>query len=152
MQDMTPEEIKAFLLDSAKTAKLASVREDGRPHVVPIWFDLDGDVGAPGATSAGTIVFTTWHQSLKARNMLRDPRIAICVDEEQPPFAFVLLDGIATLEDNAADLSHWATRIAGRYMGADQAEAFGRRNAVPGELLVRMQVTKILARKGISDW
>jgi PPOX class probable F420-dependent enzyme len=106
MQEMTPEEIKAFLLGSAKTGKLASVREDGRPHVVPIWFDLDGDIGAPGTANAGTVVFTTWHESIKARNMRRDRRISICVDEEQPPFAFVLLDGIATLEDNAADLSH----------------------------------------------
>jgi hypothetical protein len=39
----------------------------------------------------------------------------------------------------------------GRYMGAEQAEAFGRRNAVPTELLVRVTPTKVVAQTGISD-
>jgi PPOX class probable F420-dependent enzyme len=142
MQEMTAQEVRAFLLDTARTGKLGTVREDGRPHVAPIWFDLDGD----------GIVFTTWYESVKARNMRRDPRMTLCVDDENPPFAFVLLDGVATLEEHAADLTHWATRIAGRYMGQDQAEAFGKRNSVPGEWLVRVRVTRVVARKGISDW
>jgi hypothetical protein len=44
----------------------------------------------------------------------------------------------------------WATRIAARYMGADQAEAYGRRNAVPGEALVRVTPTKIIAEKDVA--
>ena len=53
-KDMTPSEVKNFLLLNARTGKLATVRQDGRPHVAPVWFDLDGD----------TVVFTTWHETV----------------------------------------------------------------------------------------
>ncbi len=141
MARMTPEEIRSFLLERARTGKLATVRADGRPHVAPIWFDLDGE----------TLIFTTWHESVKAVNLGRDPRVSICVDEETPPFAFIIIEGTASISTDPADLLHWATRIAGRYMGAELAEAYGKRNGVPGELLVRITPTKIVAQKNISD-
>jgi len=141
MQKMTTAEMRSFLLDRARTAKLATVRADGRPHVAPIWFDLDGD----------DLIFTTWHESVKAANLRRDPRVCLLIDDEAPPFAFVQIEGVAEIAEAAPDLRDWATRIAGRYMGADQAEAFGQRNGVPGEWLVRVTPTKILAVKNISD-
>ncbi len=140
MQEMTAEEYRGFMLDHARTATLATVRADGSPHVAPIWFDLDGD----------TVVFTTGETTLKARNMRRDPRVSLGVDDQEPPFAFVLVEGRAELAADP-DLLHWATRIAGRYMGEDLAESYGRRNAVPGELLVRVAPTRIVARKNIAD-
>ena len=141
MENMTSEEIRRFLLENHRTGKLATVREDGRPHVVPIWYDLDGD----------TFVFTTWHTTVKAANMRRDPRVCICVDDEEPPFAYVQIEGVARLEEKAEELLHWATLIAGRYFGPKQAESYGKRNAVEGELLVRVTPTKIIARKNIAD-
>lgn len=141
MARMTPEEIQSFLLERARTGKLATVRADGRPHVAPVWFDLDGE----------TLIFTTWHESVKAVNLGQDPRVSICVDEETPPFAFIIIEGTASISTDPADLLHWATRIAGRYMGAELAEAYGKRNGVPGELLVRITPTKIVAQKNISD-
>jgi len=141
MQKMTEAEMKAFLLEGTKTGKLATVRQDGRPHVAPIWFDLDGDA----------LVFTTWHETVKAVNLQRDPRLSICVDDEAPPFSFVIIEGSAEILDDPDALAYWATRIAGRYMGADQAEAYGRRNSVEGELLVRVTSTKIIAQKNIAE-
>ena len=85
MPKMTTDECYNFLLEGVRTAKLATVRKDGRPHVVPIWFDLDGL----------TIVFTTWHESVKAKNIGRDPRVCICVDDEWPPFSYVQAEGEA---------------------------------------------------------
>jgi len=72
---MLTAEQRAFLTEQVRTAKLATVRKDGRPHVVPIWFDLDGD----------TLVFTTGQTSVKAANIRRDPRVCLCVDDEMPP-------------------------------------------------------------------
>lgn len=141
MREMTPEERRAFLLDSPHTGKLASVKKDGSPHVTPIWYDLDGE----------TIVFTTWHTSVKTANIRRDGRVSMCVDEEAPPFAYVIVEGQAELIEQAEDLLYWATRIATRYMGAAQGEAFGKRNAVPGEHLVRIHPTKWIAVTNISD-
>src|SRR5215210_3868889 len=120
MQKMTPEEYRTFLLERPRTAKLATVRADGRPHVAPIWFDLDGEA----------LVFTTWHATVKAANLRRDPRVCLCVDDEAPPFAFVIVEGVARLSEDPAELLAWATRIAGRYMGQGQAGAYGRRNGV----------------------
>jgi PPOX class probable F420-dependent enzyme len=141
MQEMTTEEYRSFLLDRARTASLATVRADGRPHVAPIWFDLDGD----------TFVFTTWETTVKARNMRRDARVSLCVDDEEPPFSFVLVEGNAEMTAGDPDHLYWATRVAGRYMGAELAEAYGRRNTVPGELLVRVTPSSIVARKNIAD-
>jgi PPOX class probable F420-dependent enzyme len=140
-QQMAEEEYRSFLLDRSRTAVLATVRADGRPHAAPVWFDLDGD----------TFVFTTGEDTAKGRNMRRDPRVSLCIDEEKPPFHFVTIEGTAELTAEDPDLLHWATRIGGRYMGAYRAEEYGRRNAVAGELLVRVAPQKILAYKNIAD-
>jgi hypothetical protein len=139
---MTEDEVRAFLMsDPPHTGKLATTRKDGSPHVAPIWYVVDDD---------GTIVFTTGEETLKGRTLVRDPRAALCVDDERPPFTYVIVNGTATLSDDLAELRHWAGVIAGRYMGADQADAYGERNAVPGELLVRLTPTKIVSEKGVA--
>jgi PPOX class probable F420-dependent enzyme len=140
-QQMTNDEYRSFMLDRARTAVLASVRADGRPHVAPIWFDLDDDI----------LVFTTGENTVKARNMRRDPRVSLCVDEEEPPFHFVAIEGTYELSAGDTDLLYWATRIGGRYMGSDRADEYGCRNAVEGEQLVRVAPQKIVAYKNISD-
>lgn len=141
MEKMSEAEVKIFLLDQPRTGKLATVRADGRPHLAPIWFDLDGE----------QLIFTTWHESVKAANLQRTGQAALCVDEAAPPFAYVIIEGTVTISTDLAELRQWATRIAGRYMGPAQAEAFGRRNGVEGELLVRLTPTKTIAHKNISD-
>ncbi len=141
MHEMSDEERRAFLTVGTRTGKLATVRRDGRPHVVPIWFVLDGD----------DVLLTTGAGTVKGRNILGDPRVCLCVDDEDPPFAYVMFEGEAEVTEDPDELLRWATRLGGRYMGADRAEEFGRRNAVEGELLVRIRPTKILARAAISD-
>jgi len=142
MKDMTLDEARAFLSHGTRTGKLATVRADGRPHVVPVWFLLDGD----------DLIFTTHHKTAKAAYIQRDGRVALCVDNENPPFDFVLVEGKATISEDLADLRTWATRIAARYMGAEQAEAFGRRNGVPGEWLVRVKINRLVAKKNVAGW
>jgi PPOX class probable F420-dependent enzyme len=140
-QQMTNDEYRSFMLDRPRTAVLATVRADGRPHADPIWYDLDSD----------TLVFTTGESTVKGRNMRRDARVSLCVDEEEPPFHFVLIEGAADLTARDPDLLYWATRIGGRYMGDDRADEYGLRNAVEGELLVRVTPQKIVAYRNISD-
>ena len=141
MHRMTSDETRAFLLEGTRTAALATVRPDGRPHVAPIWFTLDGD----------DLLFNTGENTVKGANLQRDGRVALMVDDEEPPFAFVSIEGDVSLSDDLDTMRYWATRIAARYMGEDQAEAYGKRNAVPGELLVRVRSTKIVAVKGVAD-
>jgi PPOX class probable F420-dependent enzyme len=139
---MSEEEIRPFLSSGTKTGKLATVRPDGSPHVAPIWFVLDED---------GTVVFNTGRETVKGRALRRDPRVSMCVDDENPPFAYVRVDGTASLSEDLDEMLPWSTRIAARYMGDDKAEAYGRRNAVDGEMLVRVKPTKIVALKAIAD-
>ncbi|MGA8115875.1 MAG: PPOX class F420-dependent oxidoreductase [Actinocatenispora sp.] len=141
MAAMTEQEWRAFVLAGTRTAKIATVRRDGRPHVTPVWFVLDGP----------DLVFTTWHESVKARTLRADGRAAVAVDDQQPPYSYVLLEGEARLIEDAADMREWATRIGARYMGADRADEFGSRNGVAGELLVRMRIDKVLAERDIAD-
>jgi len=140
-RDMTHDEWRAFLLHGTRTGKVATVRPDGRPHLAPVWFTLDGD----------DVVFTTGERSVKGRSLRADPRVAICVDDERPPFSFVIVEGTATISDDLDELLRWATALGARYMGADVAEAFGRRNAVPGELLVRVRVDRVVAHADVAD-
>jgi PPOX class probable F420-dependent enzyme len=125
----------------ARTAKLAVVRFDGSPHVAPVWVDLDGD----------EIVFMTSAATIKGKAILRDPRVCLCFDDELPPFTFLTIAGTATTSTDADELLHWGTRIGGRYMGADRAEEYGRRNAVPPEMLVRVSPTRITGAIDIAD-
>ena len=142
MKEMTQAEYREFLLRGTKTGKLATVRKDGRPHVVPIWYDLDGDA----------LVFTTGEQSLKYKSMKRDPRVSITVDDQTPPYSYVMIEGAASFSEDPEGLLYWATRIGGRYMGEDQAEAYGKRNSTPGEVIVRIIPSKISAYKDVAGW
>ena len=119
----------------ARTAKLAVVRADGSPHVAPVWVDLDGDA----------VVYMTSAETVKGKAILRDPRVCLCWDDERPPFSFVTIAGTAATSTDPDELLSWSIRIAGRYMGAEHADAYGRRNAVPGELVVRLRPTKVTA-------
>lgn len=140
MEKMSRQECLEFIMQGTHTGKLATVRDDGRPHVVPVWFIVDGD----------TLVFTTWHESVKAGNLRRDPRVSICVDEEIPPYTFVMLEGTASISEQPDERLAVATRIGGRYMGEDQAEAFGKRNGVEGEWLVRVTLNKVIGQKNVA--
>ena len=137
---MTPAEVRSFLSEGTRTAKLATSGPDGQPHVMPVWFILDED----------ELVFTTWGDSVKGRNLRRDPRAAVVVDEEVAPYAFVHVRGRVTLSDDLEELLRLGTAIGGRYMGADRAEEFGRRNAVPGELLVRLRPERLIATAEVA--
>jgi PPOX class probable F420-dependent enzyme len=138
---MTDDEVWLFLAATPPhTGKLATTRADGSPHVAPIWFAVD----------EASVVFMTDSESLKGRNLRRDPRAALCVDDERPPFAFVILEGRVEISEDPTERLHWSTVIGGRYMGADQAEAYGARNAVPGELLVRLRPAKITSAADVA--
>jgi len=141
VRPMTDDETKAFLSEGTRTGKLGWVSSNGAPHVAPIWFLLEGD----------DIVFNTQVSSGKAKALKREGRACLLVDLEEPPYAFVKVDGTISFEDDLDRVKAVATAIGGRYMGADRAEEFGERNGVSGELIVRLTPTKITALDAVSD-
>jgi PPOX class probable F420-dependent enzyme len=132
--------VRDFLSHGTRTGKLSWLSASGRPLVAPVWFVVDGD----------GLVLNTGKDTAKGRALARDPRVSLCVDLEQPPYAFVQVQAEAELSEDPAELLRTATAIAARYMGAGHAEEFGRRNAVPGELVVRLRPVKVLANFNIT--
>lgn len=141
-REMTSHEVASFLLHRTRTAKVATTTTSGQPHVMPVWFVLDGE----------ELVFTTGARSVKGRNLRRDPRIALVVDDDVAPYAFVHIRGRARISEDMNELLRFATEIGARYMGPDRAEEFGRRNAVPGELLVRVIPERIIAETDVAGY
>ena len=135
------ENVVSFLSAGTRTGMLGYVAADGRPLVAPVWFVVDD----------GQLVFTTGRDTSKGRALDRDSRVVICVDDPHPPYSFVQVQGVATVSDDPADVLEGATRTGARYMGAERADEFGRRNAVPGELVVRVRPTKVNAGFDISN-
>ena len=139
---MSPDEAQAFLRDPVRPGILATVRADGRSHAAPIWFDVDDD---------GSILFNTGDDTVKGRNLRRSGRASLCVQDDQPPFSFITVEGPVTLIDDLDLVRTWAGRIGGRYMGDDRAEEYGNRNGVPGELLVRLTPERVIALADVAN-
>ncbi len=131
-----------FLMEGTRTGKLATVQKGGHPHVAPIWF----------VWTEGKIIFCTGDSSVKAKNMRHNPQVSICVDDESPPYAFVIIQGTAKLFDKHKDLLKWNTIFGGRYMGEKLAEVYGKRNAVEGSLLVEVTPTKMISEKDVTGF
>ncbi|OBK95078.1 F420-dependent protein [Mycobacterium asiaticum] len=133
--------VVAFLSEGTRTGMLGFLASDGRPLVAPVWFVVDD----------GQLVFTTERRTAKGRALQRDPRVTLCVDDPHPPYSFVQVQGLAALDDDPRQVLDIATRTGARYMGADRADEFGRRNAVPGEVTVRISPTKVIAGFDVSS-
>lgn len=150
---MSKEETASFLSQGTLTAKVSTVNKDGTCHTVPIWFVLDGEEEEEEAEGQD-IIFTTSSESVKAKHIRRDNRVTLCVDDQKPMYSFVTVYGNATItqySDNPDEQLKWSTKIAERYMGKENAERYGKRNAGEGELLVRVKPTKIIAEKDIAE-
>jgi PPOX class probable F420-dependent enzyme len=139
-REMSSHAVASFLMHGTRTAKVATTMTSGEPHVMPVWFVLDGD----------ELVFMTGAASVKGRNLRRDPRIALVVDEDVAPYAFVHIRGRVSISEDMDELRRFATEIGGRYMGTERAQEFGQRNAVPGELLVRVTPERIIAETHVA--
>ena len=100
-----------------------------------------------------TVIFTTFHNSVKARHLISNPKICLSVDDQKPPFSFIILYGIAEIDQHPShdELLRLTSRIAERYMGKENAEKYGKRNAVKGECIIKIKPIKIIAQKNVSE-
>ncbi|MFN8051379.1 MAG: PPOX class F420-dependent oxidoreductase [Acidimicrobiales bacterium] len=139
---MSDEEWRGFVRAGTRTGKLGVVRADGRPLVVPIWFLLEDD---------GVIRFQTSFDSAKVRALRHEPRVCLTIDDETPPFSFVLIEALAEVApDDEAETWRVARACAARYMGEARAVEYARRNAVPGECVVELRVERVIAERDVS--
>jgi PPOX class probable F420-dependent enzyme len=140
---MSDAEVAAFLSsEPPRPGVLATVRADGRPHAAPVWYDVDDD---------GSIVFNTGERTVKGRNLARSGRASMCVDDDRPPFSFVVVEGAVEISADLAEVRAWAARIGGRYMGPARAEEYRDRNGVAGELVVRLRPERVVSAQDLAD-
>ena len=135
MASVTDPAVHTFLTEGTRTGKLAYTHAAGRVLVAPSWFIVED----------GDLIFNTGGDTVKGKFLVRERQATICVDLEQPPYAFVQVQGNAELSNDPEELLRTAAAIAARYVGPDRADEFGQRNGVPGELVVRLRPTKVLA-------
>lgn len=83
VRSITDDEVLRFLEDGTRTAKLSYTAADGRPLVAPVWFLVEDT----------ELVFNTGKDTAKGKSLARDARVALCVDLEEPPYAFVQIQG-----------------------------------------------------------
>ena len=108
MDRMTDEQARAFLEHGSRPATFASVRPDGRPHAVPTWYAISGS----------DIVFTTWHTTVKAANLRRDPRASVLVDHYDDDWSrlwWVRLDGTARIFEQGTEFERALALLAHKY-------------------------------------
>jgi PPOX class probable F420-dependent enzyme len=140
---MSHSEALTFLRgEPARPGVLASTRKDGRPHAAPVWYAVEDD---------GSIVFTTGVATVKGRTLARTGWATLCVDDDRPPYSFVIVEGPVTISEDLDDVREVATRLGARYMGTERAEEYGMRNGVPGELAVRLHPTKFVTARDLAD-
>ncbi|TDD12429.1 PPOX class F420-dependent oxidoreductase [Nonomuraea diastatica] len=138
---MTTREWHEFVTRGARTGKFSTVGADGAPHITPVWYVFDGE----------DFLFTSGGTTAKVRSLRRDPRAAICIEDDAPPFSYVEVRGEVTLSEDLDELLDVATRAGARYAGPEQAEELGKRNGVPGEVVVRLHPRKVIAYAGITE-
>ena len=138
---MDVQQVLRFLAGGAPTAHLATVRSDGRPHVVPIWFVVDGD----------ELVFVTHSSTVKARNLRRTAYAAVSVDDPRPPFSFALVEGPVTLVDDMEQVRSWGEVVAARYLGAEAAARYVAGESFPDDLLGRLHPVRTSGVARLAD-
>jgi len=101
-----PPEVRE-LFEGANFAHLATLMPDGSPHSVAVWAGLEGD----------NVVFFTQEGSLKARNLARDPRVAISITDHDDPYQTAQLRGRVVEVRGAEEGNALADQLALRYTG-----------------------------------
>ena len=134
-EPMTPERRREFLTERGRTAVVATLRADGRPHAVPVWYALDGE----------DVLVNAGEETVKVRDVLRDPRTTVVVEDAAPPYAFVMLEGTSEVLREPERVRADAERIAAHYLDGEAAEQFVQYATSPGKVTVRVRPTHVVA-------
>lgn len=119
----------------ARIAVLASVRADGSPHTAPVWFRYED----------GVFKVLTDRGSQKHRNIERDPRVELCIDDrERAPFHTVIVRGLASLEPSPGPA--WREALAVHYLGEELGRRYVASTPAGDEVLV------VITPERIAGW
>lgn len=91
---------------------ITTLRADGTPHVTPVWHMAEG----------GEIVIAVARDTVKARNVRRNPAVALCAAADERPQPWVLVSGEARLSDEGA--ADFVRAVSAHYLGAEEAKPY----------------------------
>jgi PPOX class probable F420-dependent enzyme len=97
---------------------------------------LDGD----------DIVISTGEATVKARNIERDPRVSVVVDDDAPPYAFVSVEGVAEISRDRDEMRRFGTQLGARY-GAPGFEEYA---SGPDRILIRIHAKRVVAQDNLA--
>lgn len=127
---MTEAELAVFWREP-HLAKLATINPDGTPHIMPLWYLHQGQ----------DLLMITRPIARKVRNIRRDPRVTVCIDRPTPPYAGVIVQGIAQLEEVA--YQELAVPLAMRYLGQDAGAQIGAQYAHVDLMTIRVSIDRL---------
>jgi PPOX class probable F420-dependent enzyme len=117
MPKLNEREIDTFLAERGHLARIATVKADGAPSVVPVWFIFEN----------GSVLITPRKNSEFLANLRRNPRVAITIDEDQAGYRKVLFEGAAKILYEVGQDRKWDDvyrRIACRYIDEESADRY----------------------------
>ena len=124
------DQARAFL-EQKRFAGLATINRDGTPQLTTMWYELQGD----------EIMMNTVDGRIKAHNLRRDPRIALCIEDG---YSYITLSGTVRLDDEQAIAQADIQRLATRYRGAEKAEQMMRKEfSKQHRLTVRLAIERV---------
>lgn len=132
-EPMTAGRAREFLAEGQRSAILATVRADGRPHATPLWYVLDGD----------EILINVGADTVKGRAMAHEPRVTLTVHDDAPPYSFVMVDGTATFVTDPEQIRRDGLAIGKRYLPEEAVEGFVAYLTSPGKVSVRIKIDRL---------
>lgn len=117
MPKLSDREIEEFLAERGHLARIATVRENGAPSVVPVWFIYEN----------GKVFITPRKHSQFLKNIQREPRVAVTIDEDAEGYRKVLFEGTAEIVYQPGEDRKWDDvyrRIACRYIDENAADYY----------------------------
>ena len=123
MPKMTQASIDDYL-SCPNIANLVTLREDGSPHVAPIWYQFQ----------SGQLFIVCQKSSVKAQNIEKDSRVAFSVATPSEPYRYVLIEGIASL--TSEDAEKLTLGISVHYLGTERGPDFAKNILSSGKTIV----------------
>jgi PPOX class probable F420-dependent enzyme len=132
--ELSSDIIQSFL-EQPLLAKLVTLNKDGSPQITFMWYEYN---------SNGLFLFSTTKQRLKAKNLTRDSRISVAIDDPQNMWRGVIARGLATIDElGAVDL---VERLTARYSGKDKVEASKKRAMNEDRIIISMTPIRVMLR------
>ena len=133
MMTATLTEVQVKHVDRPYIATLATLRADGSPHTAPVWYRYED----------GAFLVLTDEGSQKHKNIVRDPRVELCIDDrERAPFHTVIVRGRATVLPHPGEA--WRLALAVHYLGEERGRRYIESGGEASGVMIRIEPERIL--------